>query len=111
MQRRGVPKLKTPLELVDAGADVVNQVFRTPARVVGNVTGAISQAAKNLEADIARPAEFSEIPPPPDVLVEPAISGVSHMVEGGIGIIKGAVDGVLATAEGVKRELQQLTGR
>jgi len=106
-----LPKLKTPLELVDAGADVVNQVFRTPARVVGNVTGAISQAAKNLESDIARPAEFSEIPPPPDALVEPAISGVSHIIEGAINTVKGGVDGVLETAEGVRRELQQLTGR
>jgi len=111
MPNGSLPKLKTPLELVDAGADVVNQLFRTPARVVGNAAGAISQAAKNLENDIARPAEFSEIPPPPDALVEPAVSGVSHMVEGAIGTVKGAMDGVMATAEGVKRELQQLTGR
>ncbi|KKL82282.1 hypothetical protein LCGC14_1986310 [marine sediment metagenome] len=106
-----LPKLKTPLEVVDAGADVVNQVFRTPARLVGNVAGAISQAAKDLEADIRRPAEYSEIPPPPDALIEPAISGVTHMVDGAVNIAKGAVDAVVATADGIRRELQQLTGR
>ncbi|KKL47578.1 hypothetical protein LCGC14_2334100, partial [marine sediment metagenome] len=55
---RRLGQLATPLEVVDAGADVVNQLFRTPARVVGNVAGAISQAAKNVEADIARPADY-----------------------------------------------------
>ena len=104
------PKLKTPLEIVDAGADVANELFRTPARIVGNVAGAISQAAKDLEADIRRPAEYSEIPPPPDVLVEPAIAGVAHMVDGAVNTAKGAVDAVLATADGIRRELQQLTG-
>ncbi len=107
---RRLGQLATPLEVVDAGADVVNQLFRTPARVVGNVAGAISQAAKNVEADIARPADYSEIPPPPAVLVEPILAGAAHIVEGAISTLKGGIDGAVATAEGVLREVRQLTG-
>jgi len=110
MQRR-IGRLPTPLEVVDTGADVVNQVFRTPARVIGNAAGAISQAAKNLEGDIARPADYSEIPPPPDVLVEPAVSGVAHIVEGVMSTARGAIDGVVDSANGVLREIRGLTRR
>ncbi|KKM09651.1 hypothetical protein LCGC14_1722640 [marine sediment metagenome] len=102
-------QIATPLEVVDAGADVANQIFRTPARLVGNVAGAIAQAAKNVEADIARPADYSEIPPPPGVLVEPILAGAAHIAEGVIGALKGGVDGVVATADGVLREVRQLT--
>lgn len=106
-----IPKIVTPLEAVDTVADMVNQVFRTPARVMGNALSAAGQAFKNLEADIARPAEMAEIPPPPDALIEPAISGVGHIVDGVIGTVKGAVDGVLATAEGIRKEVTQLIRR
>lgn len=108
---RRLGQLATPLEVVDAGADIVNQLFRTPARIVGNVAGAISQTAKNVEADIARPADYSEIPPPPGVLVEPVLSGAAHIVEGMISTIKGGVDGMVQTADGVLREVRQLTGQ
>lgn len=104
-------KIPTPLEAVDTVADVVNQVFSTPARVAGNALGAASQAFKNLESDIARPRDYTEIPPPPDVLVEPAVSGVTHIVDGVINTAKGAVDGVLATADGIRSELQQFVRR
>lgn len=110
MQNR-LGKIPTPLEVVDTAADVVNQVFSTPARVLGNTLSNAGQTFKNLEGDIARPREYSEIPPPPDVLVEPAISGVSHIIEGAINTAKGAVDGVLQTAEGVRSELTKMTRR
>ena len=97
-------KVPTPLEVVDVVADVASQVFSTPARVAGNVLGAGAQMARNLESDLARPREHSEIPPPPDVLVEPVISGVSHIVEGVVGMAKGAFDGVVESAKGIRRE-------
>lgn len=104
-------KLPTPLEVVDTGADIVNQVFSLPARSLGNALSNAGQTFKNLEADIARPREYSEIPPPPDVLVEPVISGVSDIVGGVLNTAKGAVDGVLQTAEGIRSELNQMTRR
>lgn len=104
-------KLPTPLEVGDTAADVANQVFSAPARILGNALSAAGQTFKNLESDIAKPREYAEIPPPPDVLAEPAVSGVSHIVEGAIGAIKAAVDGVLQTADGVRKELQQLVRR
>lgn len=106
-----MPKLKTPLEVVDLGADIANHAFRTPAKIFGNALSAAGQTFKNLEADIRRPADYAEIPPPPDVLVEPAISGVGHIVEGAINTVKGAVDGVLESADGVRREIQSFVGR
>ena len=106
-----MPKLKTPLEAVDVVADMANQAFRTPARVLGNALSAAGQTFKNLEADIRRPADYAEIPPPPDVLVEPAISGVGHIVEGAINTVKSGVDGVLETADGIRREIQSFVGR
>ena len=104
-------KIPTPLEVVDTAADVVNQVFSAPARIFGNALSQAGQTFKNLESDIAKPREYAEIPPPPDVLVEPAVSGVSHIVEGAIGTVKGAVDGVLQTADGVRKEVSQLIRR
>ena len=104
-------KIPTPLEAVDTVADLANQVVRTPFRVVGNALTAAGQAAKNIENDIAQPAEYAEIPPPPDVLIGSVISGVSHAVEGAISTVKGVVDGVVETGDGLKREIQQIVGR
>ena len=104
-------KIPTPLEAVDTVADLANQVARTPFRVVGNALTNAGQALKNIESDIAKPADYAEIPPPPDVLVGSVISGVSHAVEGVINTVKGAVDGVLQTGDGIKREIEQVVGR
>ncbi|GAI01058.1 unnamed protein product, partial [marine sediment metagenome] len=81
MQNR-LGKLPTPLETVDTVADLANQVVRAPFRVVGNALIQAGQAVKNIESDIAKPAEYAEIPPPPDVLAGSVMSGVSHAVEG-----------------------------
>lgn len=104
-------KVPTPLELGDTVADVANQVACTPLRVVGNMTEAASRMAKNLEADMARPREYAEIPPPPDVLIEPVFSGVSHIVQGVMGVVKGGIDGVVETVEGIRREVDTLVRR
>ena len=109
MNRMG--KIPTPLEAVDTVADLANQVVRTPFRVVGNALTNAGQAVKNIESDIAKPANYAEIPPPPDVLVGSVVSGVGHAVEGVINTIKGAVDGVVETGDGLRREIQQIVGR
>jgi len=108
---RGLGKLPTPLETVDTVADMANQVARTPFRVVGNALSNAGQALKNIESDIAQPAEYAEIPPPPDVLVGSVISGVSHVVEGALNTAKGAVDGLVETGDGLRREINQFIGR
>ncbi|KKM02825.1 hypothetical protein LCGC14_1780580 [marine sediment metagenome] len=104
-------KLPTPLETVDTVADMANQIARTPFRVAGNVLSNAGQALKNIENDIAQPAEFAEIPPPPGVLVGSVISGVSHAVEGALNTVKGAVDGLVETGDGLRREINQMIGR
>ena len=104
----GLGKIPTPLELADTGADIVNQAVSTVPRVLGNSLSAMGQTFKNLESDLARPREYAEIPPPPGVLVEPAIAGVSHIVGGLMDTVKGAFDGVLATADGIRREVDSL---
>jgi len=104
-------KIPTPLEAVDTVADLANQVARTPFRVIGNALTQAGQAAKNIESDIAKPADYAEIPPPPDVLVGSVISGVSHAVEGALNTAKGAIDGVVETGDGLRREIQQIVGR
>ncbi len=106
-----IRKIPTPLEAVDLVADLANQAFSTPARIGGNALGAASQTLKNLEADIARPRQHAEIPPPPDVLIEPAISGVSHIVSGVMGVAKGAIDGVVETVDGMRREVETFVRR
>jgi len=110
MQNR-LGKIPTPLEAVDTVADLANQVARTPFRVLGNALSQAGQAAKNIENDIAKPADYAEIPPPPDVLVGSVISGVGHAVEGVINTAKAAIDGVIETGDGVRREVQQIVGR
>ncbi|KKK80519.1 hypothetical protein LCGC14_2822680 [marine sediment metagenome] len=109
MPRMG--KIPTPLEAVDTVADLANQVARTPFRVVGNALTNAGQAVKNIESDIAKPADYAEIPPPPDVLVGSVVSGVDHAVEGFINTVKGAIDGVVETGDGLKREINQIVGR
>jgi len=108
---RGLGKLPTPLETVDTVADMANQVARTPFRVGGNALINAGQALKNIESDIAQPAEYAEIPPPPDVLMGSVISGVSHVVEGALNTAKGAVDGLVETGDGLRREINQFIGR
>lgn len=108
---RGFGKIPTPLEAVDTVADLANQVGRTPFRVVGNALSNAGQAAKNIENDIAKPADYAEIPPPPDVLIGSVVDGVGHAVEGVISTVKGAVDGVVETGDGIRREIQQIVGR
>ena len=107
----GLGKLPTPLETVDTVADMVNQVARAPFRVGGNVLTKAGQALKNIENDIAKPADIAEIPPPPDTLIGSVVSGASHAVEGVISTAKGAVDGVVETFDGLKKEVNQLLGR
>lgn len=104
-------KLPTPLEAVDTVADLANQVARTPFRVIGNALSNAGQAAKNIEGDLAKPADYSEIPPPPDVLVGSVVDGVSHAVQGVINTAKGAVDGVIQTADGIRNEVSQMVRR
>ena len=104
-------KIPTPLEAVDTVADLANQVVRTPFRVIGNGLSEAGQAVKNIEHDIAKPADASEIPPSPDVLIGSVIDGVGHAVEGAISTVKGVVDGVVETGEGLKREINQIVGR
>ena len=104
-------KIPTPLEGVDTVADLANQVARTPFRVAGNALASAGQALKNIEADIAKPADYAEIPPPPDVLVGSVISGVTHAVQGVLDTAKSAVDGVIQTGDGIRRELEHAVGR
>lgn len=104
-------KIPTPLEAVDTVADLANQVARTPFRVIGNALTSAGQAAKNIESDIAKPADYAEIPPPPDVLVGSVVSGATHAVEGAINTVKSAIDGVVETGNGLRREIQQIVGR
>ena len=104
-------KPPTPLEMVDTVAGMANQVARTPFRVGGNALTQAGQALKSIETDIAQPAEYAEIPPPPDVLVSSVISGVSHVVEGALNTAKGAVDGLVETGDGLRREINEFIGR
>lgn len=99
-------KVPTPLEGVDAALDIVNQVVRTPFRVVRNVATAIGDTAGKLERDIASPSESSEIPPTPDQIIKPGINGVSHIIGGVTDMARGAVDGLVETGRGVQQELQ-----
>ena len=108
---RRLPSIPTPLEGVDTVADMANQAVSVIPRVVGNVAGAISQAAKNVQADLARPRDVSEIPPPPDTLAQAAIDTVGHTVGGVMDAAKGVFDGVVDTVEGVKREADHLVRR
>ena len=104
-------KLPTPLEAVDTVADMANQIARTPFRVGGNALSNAGQALKAIESDIAQPAEYAEIPPPPQVLIGSVISGVSHVVEGALNTAKGVVDGFVETGDGLRREINQFIGR
>ena len=104
-------KVPTPLETVDMVADMANQVARTPFRVAGNALTNAGQACHNIESDIAQPAEYPEIPPPPGLVVGSVVSGVSHAVEGALNTAKGAVDGLVETGDGLRREINQFIGR
>lgn len=62
-------------------------------------------ATGNLIGDIKNPADFKGTPKPPDVLVKPVFSGVAHIVGGAIGVVKGGLDGVVDTFEGIKTDV------
>ena len=104
-------KIPTPLETADLGADVVSQIVAIPARVGSNVLGAAARALGNIDRDIAKPREHAEIPPPPGVIVEAGVSGLGHIATGILDVFKGALDGVIQTGNGIRREVDTFIRR
>lgn len=107
----GMQMPPSPLEAVDTVGDVANQVVSTVPRVVGNVTGAISQAAKSVEMDLATIRNQGMAPPSPGAIVGSVVSGVGHVGGGVFDAVKGAVDGVVATVDGSKSRVDQFIRR
>lgn len=98
-------KIPSPLEVVDGAADIVNQVFSAPNRIASNVGTAVAKANENLERDIAAPRLSRETPKAPGTLIQPAFSGIGHIVGGAVDAVKGGLDGVAETFEGIKADM------
>ncbi len=104
-------KIPSPLELVDGAADIVNQVARMPGRVVEGLASGVASTTGKLMSDIKSPADYKQTPKPPAVLIKPVFSGVAHVVEGAISVVKGGLNGVVQTFDGIKGDVDQRLSR
>lgn len=98
--------LKTPLEVIDLGADEVNRLATLPGAVVADVLDAAADTVNNIKKDIAMPREQTERPIPPDKLIAPIPAAVVHAVSGAVKVVKSGVDAVVHNVDGARQELE-----
>lgn len=98
--------LRTPLEVIDLGADMLNRAFTLPGQVASQTGQAAARSSDSLGRDIESPRVQTERPIPPAVLVRPVLAGVGHIVSGVIDTAKSAVDAVVDNVEGARQELE-----
>ncbi len=113
VKKYGLPTpegLKSPLEVVDLGADMVNRAATLPGEVVGKMVDAAGKTITNLKDDIAAPREQPERPIPPEQLIKSIPNAVGHVVTGVVDIAKSGVDAAVQNVEGARRELEDFIG-
>lgn len=101
------PKIPTPLAVADAGLDSVAVVIQLPGRVISSLAGGVKAAADGFNAGVARPTSGAA-PATPDVVISGAIQAGTGVVNGLIGAVTGAIADLVATGEGVRREVEQV---
>ncbi len=109
VKRYGIPtpgNLRSPLEVVDLGADMINRVATLPGAVVGDMVEAVGDTIQNIKEDIASPREQPERPIPLGKLIAPIPSAATHAVTGVINTLKSGADAVVQNVDGARRELE-----
>jgi hypothetical protein len=111
MNGRFFGKVPTPLEVADAGLDTVAEVLQLPARAGSNLFTTGQRTAERIKTAIDRPKEFSQVPAPPDVVLEGGLDVISGAASGVVEGVSGIFDAVQKTGEGVRRQIDGLVRR
>lgn len=101
-------KIPSPLELADAVLDSVAEVVQLPARVAGNVTGAIQHGAEGIKQGIDKPKAQAQVPATPDVIIQGGLDAAAGAAQGVVEGVSGVFKAVQETGEGVRRQLESL---
>lgn len=104
-------RIPSPLEVVDAGLDSVAEVAQFPARALSHVASSTQHAAEGVKAGIDQPKNYSEIPAPPDVIVNGGLEAASKLAGGVIEGVSGVFDSIQETGMGVKGQIDALVRR
>jgi hypothetical protein len=104
-------KVPSPLEIAGAGLDTVAEVIQLPGRAVGNVLSAGQGAVSRVVGAVDRPKSYSDIPAPPDVVVEGALDAVTGVASGVIEGVSGVFSAIQDTGDGVRRNLDRIVRR
>lgn len=108
---RFLGKIPSPLEVVDAGLDTVAEVAQLPARAGSNLFNSAQKATDRIRAGIDKPKEYSQVPAPPDVVIEGGLDVVAGAASGVVEGVGGIFDAVQKTGEGIRRQIDGLIRR
>ena len=101
-------QLPDPKNLVDSVADGAIELAEGPARVATNVANIAGTFASEVKANMDNVK--GKLPDDPSVIPEAAIKAVGQTVKAGLGMVEAIGQGAMDTFEGVKKQIQRVTG-
>lgn len=101
-------KLPDPKTVVDSVADGVVELAEGPARVAKNVASVADTFASDVKANMDEVK--SRMPDDPSVIPNVAVKAVGQTVKAGLGIFEAFGKGAMDTFEGVKGQIERVTG-
>lgn len=101
-------KLPDPTTIVDSVADGIMEAAEGPVRIAANVAKVAQDFATEVKTNMENVK--AKMPGDPSVLPDAAIKGAGQTVKAGIGMFDAFGRGVMETFEGVKKQIQRVTG-
>lgn len=103
-----MPRLPDPKELVDSVADGGAEILKGPARIADNVAAVATTYARDMHTNVSDVQR--RMPEDPSVIAEFAMKTVGQTVKAGISMAEGIGRGAMDTFDGVKSQIQRVTG-
>lgn len=100
--------LPDPKTIVDSVADGVIEAAEGPVRIAKNVAVVADTYATDVKAnmeDVKR-----RMPDDPAVLADAAVKAIGQTAKAGLGLVEGVGKGIMDTFEGVKTQINRVTG-
>jgi len=98
-------KLPDPKDIVSAAVGGVIELAEGPVRAMENAASAASSFAAHAKANMDT---LKKAPEDPGVIVNVALTGLSHTLADGLSFFKGIGKAAMDTAEGVESNLKKI---
>lgn len=101
-------KMPDPKEVVDSVADGAMEIAQGPARIAENIAGVAETYASDMKSNME---DFKKrMPDDPGAIADCGVKAVGQAARVGLGIVEGAGKGIMDTFDGVKKQIQRVTG-